>query len=152
MHRPLWGSGIEHPCQTLTRASRKTGVDREGPSSTGFQREPLHITQHSQIQPPPLRIPWQKDEYLQVVGTQCALAGISDTIGTADGIVDHRAGHQLSAVLQRGSSVLAAVELGNKDGKSSGTGSALCKGAQTQPPCLCLCLLGSAIGQIMVIY
>lgn len=50
---------------------------------------------------------------LQVVGTQCALAGISDTVGSTDGIVDHGAGHQLSAILQRGSWVLAAVKLGN---------------------------------------
>lgn len=90
-----------------------------------------HRSNHHHVNPPK-----EKDEYLQVVGTQCTLTGISDTIGTADGIIDHRAGHQLSAVLQRGSWVLAAVELGNKDSKSSGTGSALCKGAQTQTPLL----------------
>lgn len=61
--------------------------------------------------------PKEKDECLQVVGTQSALAGVSEAIGTTDGVVDHRAGHQLSAVLQRGASVPAAVELGNRQQK-----------------------------------
>jgi len=82
--------------------------------------------------------PREKDEYLQVVGTQCTLAGISDTIGATDRRVDHRAGQHLSAILQRRCLVPAAVELGNKDGKSSGMGSALWKGGQTHhTPHLC---------------
>lgn len=50
---------------------------------------------------------------LQVVRAQCAFAGIGDTIGSTDGIVDHGAGHHLSAILQRRGSVLAAVKLRN---------------------------------------
>lgn len=69
--------------------------------------------------------------YLLVVGTQHTFTGVCHTVSTADGTVDHCAGHHLSAILQRGSWVLAAVKLGNIDSKSSGTGSALCKGVQT---------------------
>lgn len=50
---------------------------------------------------------------LQVVSAQRAFAGIGDTIGSTDGIVDHGAGHHLSAILQRGGFVLAAVKLRN---------------------------------------
>lgn len=50
---------------------------------------------------------------LHVVGTQGALAGVGDAVGAAHGVVDHGAGHQLPAILQRGPGVLAAVQLGS---------------------------------------
>lgn len=47
--------GFEHPCQTPTKASRKTGADRQNPFSTRFQRELLQITwlpQSQTLNPP----------------------------------------------------------------------------------------------------
>lgn len=67
----------------------------------------------------PRWVPLEMNEYLQVVSAQSAFAGIGDTIGSTDGIVDHGAGHHLSAILQRGGFVLAAVKLGNKGSKCS---------------------------------
>lgn len=46
------------------------------------------------------------------MGTQGALAGVGDAVGAAHRVVDHGAGHQLPAILQRGPAVLAAVQLG----------------------------------------
>lgn len=113
----LWGWTS---MQTPTRGSRKMGVDRQDQSSTGLQGEPLHITWHYRSNHHHCESPREND-YLQIVGTQCTLAGISDTISATDGIIDHGAGHQLSAIIQRGNWVPAAVKLRNKD-----TGSALC--------------------------
>lgn len=56
--------------------------------------------------------PREEDEHLHVVGTQGALAGVGDTVGAAHGVVDHGAGQQLTAILQRGPGVVAAVQLG----------------------------------------
>lgn len=56
--------------------------------------------------------PREEDEHSHVVGTQGALAGVGDAVGAAHGVVDHGAGQQLTAILQRGPGVVAAVQLG----------------------------------------
>lgn len=88
-------------------------AERGDPSSRVFQIEFVCVIQPSRTWSNHSHCgsPQEKGKYLQVVGTQCALAGISDTVGSTDRIVDHGAGHQLSAILQRGSWVLAAVKL-----------------------------------------
>lgn len=147
VHRPCralgWNAHVRQE-QTQKRGQTHRTHPAQGFSeSSGTRCSALRINQqHSEFTR-------QKDMYLQVVGTQHTFAGVCHTISTADGIVDHRAGHDFSAILQRGSSVLAAVKLGNKDSKNAGTGSALCKRAQTHTHS---CLLGSATRRIMVIY
>lgn len=56
----------------------------------------------------------EEEEHSLVVGTQDALAGVGDAVGAADGVVDHGAGHQLRAILQRGAGEPAAVQLGKQ--------------------------------------
>lgn len=56
----------------------------------------------------------EEEEHSLVVGTQDALAGVGDAVSAAHGVVDHAAGHQLPAILQRGAAELAAVQLGKQ--------------------------------------